>query len=163
MFSYGYGYWVIEAAKMAADGKNSDEILAMLNEKIDSTDIILNVESLDYLQKGGRISSASKILANVLDISPILAIEDGLVTSRAKVRGRKKIFSKMVEMVKENCGGNYDQTICIMNGCADESVEKLISVFKEKTEFKNFECHTIGPCVGTHTGPGVFGIVYQTK
>ncbi len=162
-FSYGYGYWVIEAAKMASDGKSSDEILSMLSDKISSTDVILNVQSLDFLQKGGRISSASKIIANVLDISPILAIEGGLVVSRTKVRGSKKVFSKMVSMVEENCGGNYDQTICIMTGTNPEVANKLIEIFKEKTNFRNFVCGQVGPCVGTHTGPDVFGIVYQTK
>lgn len=162
-FSYGYGLWVIEAAKMASEGKSSDEILTMLSDKIFSTDIILNVQTLDYLQKGGRISSASKIIANVLDISPILAIEDGLVVSRTKVRGSKKVFGKMVSIVDENCGGNYDQTICIMTGPNTEFADKLIEVFKEKTQFKNFICGKIGACIGTHTGPDVLGIIYQTK
>ena len=69
--SYGYGIWVIEAAKMAAEGKSAPEILSMLEEKIYNVGILFSVATLDYLQKGGRISSASKLIANVLDISPI--------------------------------------------------------------------------------------------
>jgi len=162
-FSYGYGLWVIEASKMAKEGKSADEILKMLDEKIHSTDVILNVPSLDYLQRGGRISSATKIIANVLDINPILAIEGGLVVNRSKVRGSKKVIGKMVDMVMENSNGDYDQTICILSGNAPETAEKVINTFKEKTPFKNFVNEQVGPCIGTHTGPGVFGIIYQKK
>ena len=148
---------------MASNGKSADEILKMLDEKIHSTDIILNVPSLDYLQRGGRISSTTKIIANVLDINPILAIEGGLVVSRSKVRGSKKVIGKMVDMVNENSNGDYDQTICVLHGNAPETAQKIIEKFKEKTQFKNFICEMIGPCIGTHTGPGVFGIIYQKK
>lgn len=162
-FTYGYGYWVIEAAKMALAGKSSDEILNMLRDKIYSTEIILNPKTLDYLQKGGRISPTTKIIANVLDISPILAIEDGLVVNREKVRGSKKVLSKMVNMVINNASDDYDQTICVMHGNDIKRAEDFIAAMKEKSEYKNFLIVDVGPCVGIHAGPGVLGISYLKK
>lgn len=161
--SYGYGLWAIEAAKMASEGKSADEILKMLEEKIYNVGVIFSVETLDYLQKGGRISSTSKIIANVLDISPILAVEGGLVVSKEKVRGSKKVLSKLVDIVKNDALEDPNQKIYVLHGNKVETAEKLIDKLKEATDFVNFEIADIGPCIGIHAGPGAFGIIYQKK
>lgn len=161
-FSYGYGFWVIEAAKMAADGKGAEEILSMLDEKIYNTEVLFSVATLDYLQKGGRISSASKMIANVLDITPILEIKDGLVVSREKVRGSKKVFSKISSILAQNISED-EQTICVMYSGDIERAEKLIEKIKENTPNAKFETNYIGPCIGIHAGPGAIGAIYQRK
>lgn len=161
--SYGYGAHVIEAAKMAKEGKTAQEIIKMLEDRIYNTGIIFTVSTLDYLQKGGRISSASKLIANVLDISPILAVEDGLVVSREKVRGSKKVFSKMVEIIKNEADENPDNTIYILHANDPEKAEKLIDKLKEATSFEKFETAMVGPCIGIHAGPGTFGAIYKKK
>jgi len=161
--SYGYGLWVIEAAKMASDGKSAKEILDMLDEKINNTEILFSVSTLDYLQKGGRISSASKLIANVLDISPILGVEGGLVVSKEKVRGSKKVIGKIASILKENALDDPNQKIYVMHGNDVEKAQKLIDKVKEETEFTNFEIEYLGPCIGIHAGPKAFGIIYQKK
>ena len=161
--SYGYGIWVIEAAKMAAEGKSAQEILKMLEEKIYNVGILFSVATLDYLQKGGRISSASKLIANVLDISPVLAVEDGLVVSKEKVRGSKKLISKMVQMLSEDATDDPDAMIYVLHGNSPETAQKLTQKIKENTSFKNFGFAEVGPCIGIHAGPGVFGVIYQKK
>lgn len=161
--SYAYGLWVIEAAKMAADGKSAEEILNMLDEKINNSEILFSVSTLDYLQKGGRISSASKLIANVLDISPILSVEGGLVVSKEKVRGSKKVISKMASILSENALDDPDQKIYVMHGNDLEKATRLIDKVKELTNFNNFEIEYLGPCIGIHAGPKAFGIIYQKK
>ena len=161
--SYGYGMWVIEAAKMASDGKSADEILKMLEEKINNAGVIFSVETLDCLQKGGRISSASKLIANVLDISPILAVEGGLVVSKEKVRGSKKVISKLCDIVKNDAMEDPEQKIYVLHGNKPETAQKIIEKLKENTPFTNFTVDIIGPCIGIHAGPGAFGIIYQKK
>ena len=161
--SYGYGLWVMEAAKMAADGKSANEILKMLDEKINNVGVLFSVATLDYLQKGGRISSASKIIANVLDISPILAVEGGLVVSKEKVRGSKKLISKIAQMIKDDALDDPNQKIYVLHGNAPETAQKMIDKIKECTDFVNFEIAYIGPSIGIHAGPGAFGVIYQKK
>ncbi len=162
-FSYGYGLWAIEAAKMASDGKSADEILNMLDEKIHNTEVIFSVSTLDYLQKGGRISSASKMIANVLDITPILEIKDGLVVSKEKVRGSKKVLAKMASILSENISDDTEQTICVMHSDDIERAEKLIEKIKQATPYTKFETAYLGACIGIHTGPGAIGVIYQKK
>lgn len=161
--SYGYGLWAIEAAKMASDGKSANEILDMLDKKINNAEVLFSVSTLDYLQKGGRISSSAKVIANVLDISPILGIEGGLVVSKEKVRGSKKVISKLASMVAENALDDPQQKIYILHGDDIEKANKLIEKIKEITQFTNFETEIIGPCIGIHAGPGAFGVIYQKK
>lgn len=162
-FSYGYGYWVIEAAKMASEGRDAEEILNMLDEKIKNTEVLFSVATLDYLQKGGRISSASKAIASVLDISPILAIEGGLVVSKEKVRGSKKVIGKIISLICENALQDPEQTICIMHANDIEKANKIAEKIKETTPFTKFNIEYLGPCVGIHAGPGAFGVIYQKK
>ena len=162
-FTYGYGMWVIKAAQMAKDGSDKQQIIDMLNENIKNTEIILTVDDLKYLQKGGRISSSAKLVASVLDIKPILAIEDGLVMSRDKVRGSKKVFPKMIEILKADAKPDVNQTIAVMHGNCPEKAETVANLIKEKTEFKNIITVEVGPCIGVHTGAGVIGVAYLKK
>lgn len=162
-FTYGYGYHVIQAAKMANAGAKKEEIISMLRERIPKTEIILSVETLEYLQKGGRISPTAKILANVLDITPILAVEDGLVMSREKVRGKKKVISKMTDMVLQNADLESDMPIIIMQGNVPDKAEKMRDMIAEKTGRNDSEIVEVGACIGIHTGPGVIAYIYQKK
>jgi len=162
-FSYGYGLYVLEAAKMAEDGKTKDEIVAYLTECFEKCTIFFTLETLDYLQKGGRISPKAKILANVLDINPILAIEEGLVMNKEKVRGKKKVPGKIADMVNELIDRDKVQKIAILHSEDLEKAEMMKQTLTEKTGFEEFEIEILGPTIGIHTGPGALGIIFQGK
>lgn len=162
-YSYGYGYWVLEAAKMVQNGAKKDEIVSMIEKGLATNSILLAPLTLDYLVKGGRISSTAKIFANVLDINPIMAIEGGLVTSRDKIRGKKKVISKMVDILNEEADHSSDKPIIIMHGMLPEIAQKMKEKLLEKTEFKNVITAEIGPCIGIHTGPGAYAFIYPKK
>ena len=162
-FSYCYGYWVIEAAKMAENGSSKEEIVEMLEDRLARTKAVFAVDTLDYLQKGGRISSTAKIVANVLDITPILAIEDGLVVSRDKIRGKKKVIPKMLEIVNEEAEKNTENTVIVIHGNNPEKAEFMREKLLEKTAFTNTVYAEVGPCIGIHTGPGAHAYVYLTE
>ena len=162
-FSYGYGYYVIEAAKMANDGKTKEEIIAYLEEGFSKTKIFFAPDTLEYLKKGGRISSKAKIIADVLDITPILAIEDGLVMSKEKVRGKKKVMGKIADLVAENMDTESDQPFVVMHALDSEKAEKLKAVLEEKTGKTNFVTEVLGPTIGVHAGPGAFGVIFRGK
>lgn len=162
-FSYGYGYYVIEAAKMANDGKSKEEIISYLEDGFSKTKIYFAPDTLDYLKKGGRISSKAKIIADVLDITPILAIEDGLVMSKEKVRGKKKVMGKIADLVAENMDTESDQPFVVMHALDNEKAEKLKAVLMEKTGKTDFVTEVLGPTIGIHAGPGAFGVIFRGK
>lgn len=160
-FSYAYGYWVIEAAKMLKDGASKEEVISFIEEGISKTDVRFVVDTLDYLKKGGRISGAAKLFATVLDIKPILTITDGLVMTVDKVRGLKNAISKSVDTAIEE-SANLDK-IVVVHGNDTEKLNLTIDNIKSKADFKEIVTGVVGPTVGSHTGPGVIGIIYFKK
>ncbi len=160
-FTYGYGMWVLMAAKMASNGASRDEVVAFLEENLPNSEIMLTVSSLEYLQRGGRISSAAKVVANVLDIHPILCTEDGMIMSFAKARGSKKLVDKITDIVAERIGDNH--MISIMTADCHEMVDKLKDALSAKIPDAEFLEAEVGSCIGTHAGPGAYGVIYARK
>ena len=160
-FSYAYGYWVMEAAKMLNNGASKEEVISFIEEGISKTDVRFVVDTLDYLKKGGRISGAAKLFATVLDIKPILTIQDGLVMTVDKVRGLKNAISKSADTAIEE-SENLDK-IVVVHGNDTEKLNLTIDTIKSKADFKEIVTGVVGPTVGSHTGPGVIGIIYFKK
>lgn len=161
--SLGYGRLGIAAAKMAQDGKGKDEILKEIARLRDKAEVIFVVDDLSYLQKGGRISPTAKILGNVLDIKPVLTIKDGLVTNLDKVRGAKKVYGKLVELMMSNIDLDEKHTVYIIHGNAPDKVEKLKEKIAEMTNITDIEVGEVGASVGTNTGAGVIALTYLKK
>ena len=162
-FSYGYGYYVVEAAKMANEGRSKDEIIEFLEDGFSHTKIFFVPDTLEYLKKGGRISPKAKILADILDITPILAIEEGLVMNKDKVRGKKKVIGKITDMVAEHIDSSHPQPIVVMHALDEEKANKVVDALKEKTGVTSYVTEVLGPTIGIHTGPGAFGIIFRGK
>jgi len=162
-FSYGYGLYVLDAAQMAKDGKTKEEIVETLEDRLKNQRIYFATDTLEYLQKGGRISATSKVIADVLDISPILTIEDGLVVSKSKVRGKKKLPNKITDMIAETIDKEKTHKIAIMHANDTEIAEKVKSLLIEKTGIEEYEIEILGPTISIHAGPGAWGVIYQEK
>ena len=159
-FSYVIGILVVEAARMASEGYDIDEIMKSIEELRDKTYVLFSVDTLEYLQKGGRISSTKAAIGSILNIKPILDIKNGLVAPVCQVRGKKNVISKMIELVKDNCGENLqDQTICIGYSDDFKERERLTEAVKAEFNPKDILYFQIGSCVGSHAGPGLTGIV----
>ncbi|MDB8793880.1 DegV family protein [Romboutsia sp. 1001216sp1] len=159
-FSYVIGILVVEAAIMASEGYDIDEIMKAIEELRDKTYVLFSVDTLEYLQKGGRISSTKAAIGSILNIKPILDIKNGLVAPVCQVRGKKNVISKMIELVKDNCGENLqDQTICIGYSDDFKERERLTEAVKAEFNPKDILYFQIGSCVGSHAGPGLTGIV----
>lgn len=159
-FSYVIGILVVEAARMASEGYDINEIMKAIEELRDKTYVLFSVDTLEYLQKGGRISSTKAAIGSILNIKPILDIKNGLVAPVCQVRGKKNVISKMIELVKDNCGENLqDQTICIGYSDDFKERERLTEAVKAEFNPKDILYFQIGACVGSHAGPGLTGIV----
>ena len=100
---YGIARYVIEAIKLRDEGKTIDEILEALEAMKEKVFVMFCTDTLEYLQKGGRISSTKAAIGNILNIKPILYVKDGLVSQLSQVRGKRNLVSKMVELTKDEC------------------------------------------------------------
>lgn len=158
-FSYGCGMQVVKAAQMAKEDVSIDNIMKELEYMRDNMYVAFSVDELKYLQRGGRMSSSKAAIGNMLRIKPILEVKDGLVIPVAQVRGKKHVFSKIVDLVKENCGEDLsDRNIAIGHGDSEEDMNKLKDLATEVLNPKDILVTDVGSCVGAHAGPGIMGI-----
>lgn len=163
MYSFGTGANVIEAAKMAAEGKTKDEILGFLRERFEKDKVYFIVDDLKYLKKGGRIKATTMVVSKVLDIKPILYSNDGMVEAFAKVKGLKKAISKMVEIAAENIYDPQNATVYVMHADASEQAKITAEMIKNKIAPKEIVESKVGPIISCHAGVGVFGIYFRHK
>ena len=157
--SIGAGCMVISAAKMAKEGKTVEEIVNHLeNIKNDNT-VLFTVDTLEYLQKGGRVSLAKATIGNMLNIKPILGIEDGGVKSISQGRGKKQVISKIIELIKEQHGEDLSNKRVIVGfGDSQADFEMLNKKIKEELKLDEVYVVNIGSCITAHSGPSILGI-----
>lgn len=156
--SFAYGMAVIEAAKLARDGKSMDEIIKAANDLMDSYTVYFIPNTLEYLEKGGRINKASLVFGNMLDIVPVLSLVDGQVAAVGKVRGRKKIAKKIFDYAIERHPEQSNTTFYIPNGNLDEEVAEITERLLEKYPSSTVIPYKVGPLIAAHIGPvtGIF-------
>ena len=155
--SMGLGALVIAAAEQAASGATLDAVLNEVASRRDRVKIFAALDTLEYLKKGGRIGGARAMLGSMLSIKPIVEIRDGVVEEAGKVRTRSKALRLLVDKVKE-----YPlESLAVVQGLAsdlDELLDMLDPIFPRD----QIVVSEIGPVIGTHAGPGVIGVAFQT-
>ena len=155
---------LIELAISARDaGKSIEEIAALLNEQKQHICLIALLDTLEYLKKGGRISSASAFAGTLLSIKPVIAIENGEVATLGKARGSKNGNNMLRELVEKNGGINFQMPFALAyTGLNDDLLQKYISdsitLYEGKTNRLPIYC--IGSTIGTHAGPGAIAVAF---
>ena len=156
---FGCGMLVLTAARMVQEGKTIDEILNKLEELRDKVFVTMSMNSLEYLQKGGRISNGKALVGNILNIRPLLTVKDGLIFQEGNIRGNKKIIPSLLKRTIEVCGTDFsDKTVAI--GCGDnlEDRDKLAELVRKELNPKELILITINPAMCSHSGPGFIGL-----
>ncbi len=162
--SIGSGCLLLSAAEMLERKADIKDILNHLENLKESVKVLFTVDTLEYLQKGGRISLAKATIGNMLNIKPVLSIEEGLVKPINQVRGKKQVVSKILSLIKENFGEDLTKKRIIL-GFGDNNKEFNSFVEKLKEDFKIDEIISvnISTCICAHSGPGIIGIACCDK
>ncbi|SET14556.1 EDD domain protein, DegV family [Oceanobacillus limi] len=161
--SIGYGLVVLEAAKMAKAGKTVEDIQEDAKRRAANMEHIFTVDDLEYLYRGGRVSKTAAFVGTLLKIKPILHVEAGKLVPLEKIRGSKKLFGRMLEIMEER-GGNFEnQTIGISHGDDLERAEQLAEMIRNKFGVKNIEIEMVGSAIGAHAGPGTIALFFLNK
>jgi len=162
--TFGAGFFVVKAAEMINEGKTIEEVFKALDEIKEKYVLMFSVDTLEYLKKGGRISSTKATVGSLLNIKPILEVKGGLVSQVGQVRGKKNVLNKMIECIKERLGDDLEQEEVYIGYSDDlKEREKLTEIAKEVFKPKKIGYFIIGTCVGSHSGPGVGGILVFKK
>jgi DegV family protein with EDD domain len=157
--SYGYGMIVIIAAEMAKAGASKEEIIAEVHRLRKELKLYFLVDTLEYLRKGGRIGKASAVLGSLLNIKPILSIDDeGTVFPLEKARGQKRAMARIAELLEADFHGKAVNLSVASTPGYLSGVSEMTELLRTKLNVKRFQETSIGPVVGTHTGPGTIGL-----
>lgn len=131
---------------------------------IDYHQVYILVDDLSFLQKGGRITKTTAIVGNLLDIKPVLTVSDGLVEPLEKIRGKKKVYNKLAELILENPDFDDEAKELYVIGSNPDYCDKLEDVLKEEFEIDDIvRRYEIGPIIGTHIGNGAVAVVFRKK
>jgi DegV family protein with EDD domain len=158
--SAGLAAFVRQAARMRDQGASREKIVAALEAMKPHTMVLFSVGTLEYLQKGGRIGRASALLGGLLNIRPILTLEDGKISPAAKARGTKKAIAEIVDRVKAHAAAHPGDLVLDFLHIQDVSAAETLrqAVTDAGVTFAEGNVYEIGAVIAAHVGPGTFGL-----
>lgn len=158
--SIGYGLVILRAAKLAKEGADVREIIDTATYHAEHMEHIFTVDDLDYLYRGGRVSKTAAFVGSLLKIKPILHVEDGKLIPLEKMRGSKKVLSRMIELMEERGTDFKNQTIGISHGDDLERAQQLAEMIEEKLGADTIIIEMVGAVIGAHSGPGTLSVFF---
>ncbi|QOR33726.1 DegV family protein [Clostridium sp. 'deep sea'] len=160
--SVGVGLQVCAAAQAVKEGKPLSEIRDLLSKIRETSTALFSVDTLEYLQKGGRIGKAASLLGTVLNIKPIIIVKEGYYHAFGKGRSRKKAVRKMLNHFIKVGRKNGVKRVTVGHGLAPEEAKMLADGLYEEFGVKPTFISDIGPVIATHVGPGAVGAVISS-
>ncbi|WLR42923.1 DegV family protein [Bacillus carboniphilus] len=158
--SLGYGLAVKHAKLLSDKGLPLNQIKANIETLCQHIEHLFTVDDLEYLARGGRVSRSSAFVGGLLNIKPLLDVEDGKLIPLEKIRGRKKVFRRILELMEQRGVNLTNQTIAISHGDDEEGAHTLAEMVKEQFKPKDILINTIGAAIGAHSGPGTIAIFF---
>lgn len=159
--SMGEGWPLLMAVKATQDGKSLAECKKIVEDASKHTGILLTVNTLEFLHRGGRIGGAKRLLGSALNLKPLLQVVDGQIEPAENVRTRKKSLNRLAELVVERIGDQRPIYMAAIHANALEDAEMVLEQIAEKLPLKARVVTNVAPTVGTHTGPGTVGVAYM--
>ena len=157
----GQGLLVWHACQHRDAGESLEEVTAWVEANKLNVCHWVTVDDLFHLKRGGRVSATTAIVGSMLNIKPIIKVDDeGKLQSVAKARGRK---AAMDTLAKKMADATDTDTVFIAHGDCMEDAEALAATLKAKYGVKNIHIGYVGAVIGAHTGPGVLVVFFMGK
>ncbi len=157
--SVGQGMMVVMASRLARKGLEIEEIAARLEAVRSRLQFLFVVDTLEFLQRGGRIGKAQAWFGSLLGIKPILGMKDGEVVPVDRVRGGRRAHPRMVELFRKEIDPARPVFAAMAHASAPKWAGRLRDLLLESFQIVEILDGEIGPVVGTHTGPGTVGAI----
>lgn len=162
--SLGVGLVVLEAAKSIHAGLTAPEIMKRLETARNNSETLFTLNTLEYLRKGGRIGKVSSLLGSVLNIKPVVRVnEDGIYTPYGKTRTQEQALALIEKGFSQLAAGRQAAALAVAHGCAQEAGNKLKARLEGLFGIKASMFTSVGPVIGVHTGPGTVGAAVLYK
>ena len=154
------GWLAIEAARSALRGHSLDAICAQVRRLIPITHMFQTADTLKYLYMGGRIGQAQRLLGSLLNIKPLIGMEDGEIVALGKARSTQRIYQMMVERVERAVGQMGKIKVAFVHAGAPEEIMRLKGMVEARLECVESLVAELSPALAVHSGPGTTGSCY---
>ncbi|MDW5300662.1 MAG: DegV family protein [Sedimentibacter sp.] len=154
---------ILEAIELVNQNNTIDKIVAELDKAKENIVAVAGLDTLKYLEKGGRLSKGQAVVGSILNIKPVIEIKDGKINVIEKIRGKNKTINWFDEWIEKNNYNLSDKTVLLFHARNEDQLKILRDTIEEKYKIKNIIEQEIGSVIGTHTGPGVLGIGFLNK
>ncbi|KRF65120.1 fatty acid-binding protein DegV [Bacillus sp. Soil768D1] len=152
------GFYVLEAAQMALDGKDAEEIMARLEEMKLSVRAYFMADDLSHLQRGGRLSSAQALIGSLLQVKPVLHFVDKVIVPFEKIRTRKKAMKRIADLLGEDAANGENYKAVIIHAKREAEAKDWKTELEARFPNVEFDISYFGPVIGTHLGEGSMGM-----
>ena len=159
----GEALMVTEAARMAQDGKSLPEIVQRLEFMRDEIRLYFVVDTLEYLAKGGRVSNAQAFIGTVLQMKPILKVENGLVEGAERIRTTSKAHARLRHIVEEGIRGKSNVQVAVMYTTIKDKAQELADEIRTAYHLTEVPVYPVSPAISAHTGPGALGVAFYAE
>ena len=154
------GWMVIEAARSALAGMNLDGITKKVKSMIPISQMIQTADTLRYLYMGGRIGRATRYVGSLLNLKPLISMQDGEIVALGVARGLNKAYQRMVGIIESKVGAAGKIKIAYVHAGALKDVEILKSIVESRIQVAESLVAELSPALMVHTGPGTTGLCY---
>lgn len=162
--SMGEGLLLWDAVEHRDEGMGFQELADHIKAQVPKTNHWFTVDDLNHLYRGGRVSKTSAVLGTVLNIKPVLHVDDeGHLIPVEKARGRKKALITLAEKLEKYIVNSQEQTILISHGDCEEDAKIVAEEVAKRVQVKGFYFSNIGPVIGAHSGPGTVAMFFFGK
>ncbi|RYI27928.1 DegV family protein [Bacillus infantis] len=157
------GFYVIEAAEMAAAGRDPQDIMARLEEMKQTVRAYFMVDDLSHLQRGGRLSSAQALIGSLLQVKPLLHFQNKVIVPFEKIRTRKKAMKRIADLLGEAASGGGEYRAVIIHANREKEADEWKAELEKELPNVEFMIGYFGPVIGTHLGEGSMGLGWYKK
>jgi DegV family protein with EDD domain len=159
--SMGLGWPVIKVAQLAKEGAALQTCKTYLENALENVGILLMVDTLEFLHRGGRIGGAQRFLGTALNFKPILEVTEGVFEGLERVRTRVKALNRLVDLFVDRIGGREPIYLGVLHANAYEIAVDLLERVSQKVDLAQSIISEICPAVGVHLGPGAVGLTFM--
>jgi DegV family protein with EDD domain len=155
------GFQSLAVARAIEAGASLKEAIALAEKSHEYTGVFFAVDTLEFLHRGGRIGGAQRFLGTMLNMKPILAIQDGRVEGIERIRTKGKSHDRVLELTIEKVAGRTPVRLATLHANAAEDAKALLKRAEEALKPIESIFTEVSPTVGTHAGPGTVGLAFM--
>jgi len=155
------GFQVLSVARAMEQGADMEDAVSLAHKATGYTGVVLTVDTLEFLHRGGRIGGGSRFLGTLLNFKPILELRDGRIEAVDRVRTRGKSLSRLVDLVEAQIGGRTPVRLAALHANAEADARGVLEEACRRLKVEESLLSIVSPVVGTHAGPGTVGLAYM--